>query len=145
MFRIACSFSSLAEADAAARLQLAPAALAAALSVDTWRGGGANMATLLAAGGPIGVLRGACAFARKAPKSSAVSACLLMRAPLAASVYLDDMTTPVLTVPLAAASFLRPRTVATNASCWMGVTASTGEFFQAVDILSWNASGAATP
>jgi hypothetical protein len=147
---VSASLLLFAKADVAARLQqLAPAALANALSADTWRGGGANMAALLAAGGPIGVLQGACACAsvakmrtHHAPSHLTPRAALLL---LLFAVYLDDMHTPVLTVPLAPAAFLLPRTAAANASCWMGITASTGEFFQAVDILSWNASGAATP
>ena len=45
------------------------------------------------------------------------------------------MTTPVLSVPLSAASFLRP---SSNGTAFFGLTASTGAVWQAVDILSWN-------
>lgn len=55
------------------------------------------------------------------------------------AVFLDDMRAPVLTVPFAAASFLRQG----SSDAYVGLTASTGDFWQAVDILSWNASGAA--
>ena len=49
---------------------------------------------------------------------------------------MDDMTTPVLTVPLSAASFMRPS--AGNGTVFFGLTASTGAVWQAVDIISWN-------
>ena len=48
---------------------------------------------------------------------------------------MDDMKTPVLTVPLSAASFLRP---SGNGKVFFGLSASTGAVWQAVDILSWN-------
>ena len=45
------------------------------------------------------------------------------------------MATPVLSVPLSAASFLRPNG---NGRVFFGFTASTGAVWQAVDVLSWN-------
>lgn len=86
------------------------------------------MAALLArgGGGALGLLTGACLLnlggARRADQPRAV--------------FMDDMTTPVLTVPLAAASFLRPN----GSSCFFGLSASTGAVWQAVDIVSWNAT-----
>ena len=44
------------------------------------------------------------------------------------------MTTPVLSVPLSASSFLRPN----STKVYVGFTASTGAVWQAVDILAWN-------
>jgi hypothetical protein len=120
-------------------LQLAPDALVAALSAPSWRGGGDNMAALLAGGGGdnkaailasggggFGLLQGArgCEW-------------LELQAALTRSraVFMDDMKTPVLTVPLLAASFLRP---SSNGAVYLGLTASTGAVWQAVDIVQWN-------
>ena len=60
----------------------------------------------------------------------------------ARAVYLDNMTAPVLTVPFAAGTILRPRSLAYGA-VWLGLTAASGDAWQAVDIVSWQASGAA--
>jgi hypothetical protein len=51
-----------------------------------------------------------------------------------APVFVDDMTTPLLSVPLSAASFLRND----SSKAYFGFTASTGAVWQAVDLLSWN-------
>ena len=98
----------------------------AALSTPSWRGGGDNMAALLAGGGAaLGLLRGALSLTH--PASQSADAC---------AVYMDDMVTPVLTVPLSSASFLRPN----SNKAFFGLTASTGAVWQAVDIVSWNAT-----
>ena len=112
-------------------LQLPAAALVAALSTGAWRGGGDNMAALLAGGGgALGLLHGACLL-----RTWPVDALTHTLAP----VFVDDMTTPVLSVPLSNASFLRNGTTGTDAGkVYIGLTASTGAVWQAVDILSWN-------
>ncbi len=48
------------------------------------------------------------------------------------------MVKPVLTVPLAPAFFLRNGSA--TGTAWLGLTASTGGVWQAVDVLQWNAS-----
>ena len=89
-------------------------------------GGGDKMAALLAGGGGFGLLQGTrgCEW-------------LELQAALTRSraVFMDDMKTPVLTVPLLAASFLRP---SSNGAVYLGLTASTGAVWQAVDIVQWN-------
>jgi hypothetical protein len=53
------------------------------------------------------------------------------------SVYLNDMNTPVLSVPLRVESAIELN----HGRAWVGFTASTGEIsWQAHDILSWSYS-----
>ena len=52
------------------------------------------------------------------------------------SVYLDDMSSPLMSVPFNIESILRDS--ATSGSAWVGFTAATGDLWQAVDILEWN-------
>ena len=87
------------------------------------------MAALLAGGGgALGLLNGSCLL-----RTWPVDALTHTLAP----VFVDDMTTPVLSVPLSNASFLR--TNGTDAGkVYIGFTASTGAVWQAVDILTWN-------
>ena len=53
-------------------------------------------------------------------------------------MYLDNLTTPVLTVPFSLDAITRANT----SSAYVGLTAANGAFWHAVDILSWNVSGA---
>jgi hypothetical protein len=50
------------------------------------------------------------------------------------SVYLDDVSLPIMSVPYNFDSLLREG----STSVWVGFTASSGELWQAVDILEWN-------
>ena len=56
--------------------------------------------------------------------------------PALLSIFVDEMSIPVLTVPLSIETILRPN----KSTAWIGFTTGTGEVWQAVDILSWNFS-----
>jgi len=50
------------------------------------------------------------------------------------SVYVDDMETPLLTVPLSMETILRTN----RSTAWVGFTSGTGEAWQIVDLVAWN-------
>jgi hypothetical protein len=56
------------------------------------------------------------------------------------SVFLDDMSSPLMSVPFNIESILRD--AASNDAAWVGFTAATGDLWQAVDILEWNMTSA---
>ena len=56
--------------------------------------------------------------------------------PALLSIFVDEMSIPVLTVPLSIETILRPN----QSTAWIGFTTGTGEAWQAIDILSWNFS-----
>ena len=54
-------------------------------------------------------------------------------------VYVDDMNTPVLTVPLSMETVLRTWPDGfQSTTAWVGFTSGTGDTWQIVDLLSWN-------
>jgi hypothetical protein len=52
------------------------------------------------------------------------------------SVYVDDLTLPMMSVPFNMESVLR--NISDSTTAWVGFTASSGYFWQAVHILEWN-------
>lgn len=54
------------------------------------------------------------------------------------TVYVDDLETPLLTVPLTVDTVLR----AGGKTAWVGFTSGTGETWQIVDLVSWNFTSA---
>ncbi len=84
-----------------------PDALSAALSSASFRGAGENTRAALAAGGTVGLLQ----------------------------VFVDDLSTPLLSVPLAPQYFLRP---GGSGAVYAGFTAANGDAWHAADVLSWS-------
>ena len=58
--------------------------------------------------------------------------CVYTRLTLACTVFLDDMVTPLVSLPLAPSYFLQP---SGSGSVWVGLTASNADGWFAADVL----------